>query len=194
MLDGATPRPLTPVFGQRLPRRTSATIARGGYSARARSHTGIPDSRLGIPAGKFLAQMYAAGARGAFDAVGANSYAITADGVFENLRALRRQMNRNGDGAGIWVTEIGWGTTATRAPFDPGPAWQRALIGQTIPLLAQKARSLRLRGVVYYAWRDLPVYAGGRDFWGLHTGLVNKDGSPKPVLSLFGDIVRKIVR
>ena len=32
--------------------------------------------------------------------------------------------------------------------------------------------ALGLRGIVYFGLRDSPVYAGGSDFWGLHTGLL----------------------
>ena len=38
---------------------------------------------------------------------------------------------------------------------------------------------------MYFAWRDAPPYAGGTDFWGLHTGLLAQDGSGKPALSAY---------
>ena len=42
-----------------------------------------------------------------------------------------------------------------------------------------------MRGIVYFNWRDATPYAGGKDFWGLHTGLLRIDGSPKPALAAY---------
>ena len=44
---------------------------------------------------------------------------------------------------------------------------------------------MKLRGAVYYAWRDQQVYAGGKNFWGLHTGLNRVNGTAKPALASF---------
>ena len=53
------------------------------------------------------------------------------------------------------------------------------------------ARSkLKLRGVVYYAWRDGAPYPPlFKDFWGLHTGLLSLTGSAKPALNAFKNTV-----
>ncbi|MDX6665184.1 MAG: hypothetical protein QOG68_1390, partial [Solirubrobacteraceae bacterium] len=40
-------------------------------------------------------------------------------------------------------------------------------------------------GVVYYSWRDVPVNPGGKDFWGLHTGMVTRANRVKPALDAF---------
>ena len=56
----------------------------------------------------------------------------------------------------------------------------------TLKIVAKmKLPTLRIRGIVYFAWRDAPPYAGGTDFWGLHTGLLAQDGSGKPALSAY---------
>ena len=34
----------------------------------------------------------------------------------------------------------------------------------------------------YFNWRDVSAAPGARDHWGLHTGLLRQDGSPKPAL------------
>ena len=39
---------------------------------------------------------------------------------------------------------------------------------------------------MYYSWRDGAPYPPlFKDFWGLHTGLLRKNGSPKPALAAF---------
>ena len=44
---------------------------------------------------------------------------------------------------------------------------------------AQRER-LGIRGLVYYNWKDSTPYAGGPDFFGLHTGLLDINGAEKP--------------
>lgn len=155
---------------------------------------GLPESRLGDSPRRFLARMYRAGAKGHFQALALNPYATTADGVLEILVAMRRQMNKAKDRAAMWVTEIGWATTGTSSTYDLGEKAHAAVVTQTVALLARNAKRLNLRGVVYYAWRDLPVYEGGRDFWGLHTGLLSQDGTPKPAYRALTSLLRRLAR
>ena len=37
--------------------------------------------------------------------------------------------------------------------------------------------------------QDAPPFAGGCDFWGLHTGVLRRDGSPKPALDALREAV-----
>ena len=66
---------------------------------------------------------------------------------------------------------------------------------EVLPALAAGRGRLGLRGVVYFSWQDAPgVYEGGRDFFGLHTGLNYADGSPKPAYEAFVAAVRELSR
>ena len=51
--------------------------------------------------------------------------------------------------------------------------------------LAARRESLGLRGVVYFNWRDLPIAPGGEDYFGLHSGLVDRQNRAKPALGAF---------
>jgi hypothetical protein len=62
------------------------------------------------------------------------------------------------------------------------PDTQARRLQAAIPALAAQRTRLRLRGFVYYAWRDAKPYPGGQDFWGLHTGLLTRRGNAKPAL------------
>jgi polysaccharide biosynthesis protein PslG len=148
---------------------------------------GLPDSRLSKPnLYKFITQMYKAGAKGSFDSLGINPYAPTAASMVGKLRKIRAIMKRYGDSASsIWVTELGWSDVGPKAPFRVGAAGQAQRIADTVAVLSQQQSSLNLRGFFYFSWRDGAVYAGFHDFWGLHTGLLRKDGSPKPALESF---------
>ena len=139
----------------------------------------LPDSALGVPYDEFLADVYAAGAADSIDFAAINPYARSAERVYRILKHSRQVIDRHGDDAGLWVTEIGWASDGPPSRLNVGEYEQAHLIGTVLPTLVQQARPLRLRGVIYYAWQDAPVYPGGRDFWGLHTGLLKRDGSTK---------------
>ena len=53
----------------------------------------------------------------------------------------------------------------------------------------------RLRGIVYFGWRDGAPYAPSfKDFWGLHTGLIDRRGRPKPALRAFAEALATLRR
>jgi len=49
---------------------------------------------------------------------------------------------------------------------------------------------LRLR---YFNWKDAPPYGDRADFWGLHTGLYEMNGAPKPARQAYLSTVRQLV-
>jgi hypothetical protein len=89
----------------------------------------------------------------------------------------------------IWVTELGWSDVGPKAPFRVGAAGQAQRIKDTVAALKANETTLNLRGFFYFSWADGAVYAGGHDFWGLHTGLLRKNGSPKPAYEAFKQAV-----
>jgi hypothetical protein len=96
-------------------------------------------------------------------------------------------MNRRRDRrARIWITEMGWGDVGPAHRFIVGPVGQATRIKSSFALVSRLRRKLRLRGLVYYSWRDArpypPLY---KDAWGLHTGLLDVNGNPKPAFGTF---------
>jgi hypothetical protein len=148
---------------------------------------GLPDSRLSKPnLYKYIQQMYSAGAKGSFDTLGINPYAPTASGLISKLKKIRGIMAKNGDStSSIWVTELGWSDVGPGSPFRAGKSGQAKRIKQAIAALKRSEASLKLRGFFYFAWKDGAVYRGGKDFWGLHTGLLRKNGSRKSAFAAF---------
>lgn len=152
---------------------------------------GLPESRLGMPFADFVEGLYEAGASDSFDALAIHPYARDVEGVIEAVRAARRLMDRNGDRhKAIWVTEVGWASDGPESPFTVGERGQAERIRRLVPRLAAERDALGIRGVVYFNWRDAPPFPGGEDFWGLHTGLLDIDGRPKPALRAFEAGVR----
>jgi hypothetical protein len=153
---------------------------------------GMPESRIGVSLKKFIPAMYKAHAKGSFDTLAINPYGKNANAVLKNLQTVRKLMNDNRDKRSkIWATEIGWSDAGPSSPQKVGSSGQAKNLSSVVDKLTKNRRKLKLRGLVYFSWRDAPPYAGGVDFWGLHTGLLNQDGSPKPALYALQGAVAK---
>lgn len=156
---------------------------------------GLPESKQGVPMLRFVRQMYAAGAKGTFDTLGIHPYARDVAGVLRGAERARQVAVRAGDrDVGVWITEVGWaaGPRAPGSAFTVTEAQQARLVGDLFRQGAARAEAMKLRGIVYYKWRDVPPFPGGRDFWGLHTGLVKRDNSVKPALSAYAAAAKEI--
>lgn len=153
---------------------------------------GLPQSAMrgAHPLTTYLKRMYRAGAARGFDTLAVNPYARSRGEFLKRLRSVRTVMNRNRDRrARIWITEIGWATDGPDKRFRVGAAGQARLIRQTFALARKYRKRYRIRGVVYYNWRDSRPNSGF-DYWGLHTGLLDVDGNGKPGLSAFSSAAR----
>jgi len=150
---------------------------------------GLPDSKLRgtIPLRRFVDQLYAAKAARYFDSLAINSYARDEKELGRLLKSIRRQMNSHRDRRGqIWITEIGWGDRGPKHRYIVGAKGQAKRIARSLALVARMRAKLRIRGVVYFCWKDSPPYAPSfKDMWGLHTGLLDIDGRPKPGFDVF---------
>jgi hypothetical protein len=155
---------------------------------------GIPQSRLGMPFGRFLNGMYDAGAQDAFNTLAIHPYAQNDAGVAAAVRSARKIMDSHGDTtAPIWVTEVGWASAGPSSQFTVGARRQAALIRSTLTTLVNIRDQEHLRGVVYFGWRDGAPYAPlFKDFWGLHTGLLTVHNTAKPALKAFTDTLKQL--
>lgn len=177
----------------RLLRATSRAIKQADRGAEIVS-AGLAQSRLGVPFGRFVSGMYAAGAAGTFDTFALHAYARSESGVLSAIDAARGRIAANGDRARIWVTEIGWASGGPRSPFTVGERRQARLIGRMIGAIGRSRGRLGVRGVVYFNWRDSRPFAGGHEFFGLHTGLLRRNGTAKPALSAYARAARLLRR
>jgi len=153
---------------------------------------GLPDSSLGVPLRDYVAAMYAAGGADAFDVLAVNLFGRDARGVIQGIRTVRDVATTNDDDPAVWVTELGWATGGPPSDFLVSETRQAELLEQTLLALARRREQLRIRGVVYFNWRDSTPYAGGRDFFGLHTGLLRRDGQAKPALSAYKKVAKAL--
>lgn len=152
---------------------------------------GLGESRQGIPFREFVTGMFEAGAGESLDAFGLHAFARDAPGSVAAAESVRALLDELGSSASIWITEIGWASGGPPSPFTVGPRGQAARIRESLSALFRLREELRLDGVVYFNWRDAPVYEGGQDFFGLHTGLLDSQGNPKPALKTYQDVTKK---
>jgi polysaccharide biosynthesis protein PslG len=175
------------------------SVSRAIKSVDRRAHilsAGIPPSKLksAVPIERYLAAMYRAGAARHFDSLAINSYAKDRGQLRSLLRMVRRLMNRHGDRRGkIWITELGWGDVGPKHRLIVGAEGQARRIRQAFALIRKVRRPLKLSGVVYYRWRDVPAYPPQyKDQWGLHTGLLDINGGAKPAFEAFKDAISRL--
>jgi hypothetical protein len=141
---------------------------------------GLPDSHLGLPAPEFLADVYKAGGKDAFDVAAIHPYSSDPAGVLAKTRAIRRVIDQNEDDARIWITEVGWGTDGAPGPLHVTRETQARYLIETFQRLEAERNSLKLRGVVWFQWRDPDPVPGRRPIWPYFAGLVESSGQPKP--------------
>jgi hypothetical protein len=146
---------------------------------------GLSESRQGIPFRDFVEGMFDAGAGDALDVFALHAFARDTPGAVGAAQSTRDLLGELGSSAPIWITEVGWASGGPASPFTVGDEGQAERIRETLTAFWRRRKELGLRGVIYYNWRDAPRYEGGQDFFGLHTGLLDIDGDPKPALAAY---------
>jgi hypothetical protein len=91
-----------------------------------------------------------------------------------------------GDGAKpLWIDEFGWATSGPGWVARP-PAVQAKYLGQILAAVMHYRTAYRLERIMYFSWRDTPpdprweLSQHTSDWWGIHTGLIDVFGTPKP--------------
>jgi hypothetical protein len=140
-----------------------------------------PRIRHGINLDRYLPALYRAKTKSAFDAVAVHPYATTPEQALQAVRDTRKIMSRFKDSkTKLWVTEIGWASGGNPTPLTVSPQRQASYLRKSFGLLASNRKRLRIAGVVWYSWRDVP---GG--IWFDNTGLFTQNLDPKPAWRTF---------
>jgi hypothetical protein len=151
---------------------------------------GLPDSRISgaMRLQPFLKGLYAGGGTSAFDTVAINSYAVSPKYLGKLMNTTRKYVNRVGGRSDkLWISEVGWCDKGYKPGhrFCVGTKRQTQYTGQALSLIKKKRSAWKLRGFVWFSWRDGKPYVKGKDFWGNHTGLLTIPGKKKPAFNAF---------
>lgn len=126
----------------------------------------------------------------AADAIAIHPYTGTVAEVKRQIKLTRRVLDKaKRRRTPIWITEIGWGEGSGSAnPLIVPAAKQRRNLRGTFRMTLKERRRARIAKVIWYQWRDGPDAVCG---WCNTSGLLNEDGTAKPLLGEFAAIARR---
>ena len=139
-----------------------------------------------ILADDFLSRLYGIeGAREDFDAVAAHPYAANLTNIKEQVELMHDEIDRAGDDASLWVTEIGASSADDGNPLQLGEQGQAELLRGAVDFFLSKRAEWDIASVIWYSWRDTPEDAGVCD-WCANSGLFPLESlTPKPAWGAF---------
>lgn len=116
------------------------------------------------------------------DYVGVHPYGPDLESVRKQVERTRRVADRGGaDEAGIWVTEIGWGSDPEQgSDLAQTPDRQAELLTDTYEMLLDNRGRWGIEGALWYTWRDPFSEGEGLCGWCRSAGLVDDDLDAKP--------------
>jgi GH35 family endo-1,4-beta-xylanase len=148
---------------------------------------GLPQSKLATAPDTFIQQVLKQGGANVIDAVGVHPSGSSSGKLVAAVQKFRKAIDKKSVGGrklDLWVTEFGWAVGGPKMPGKRVTAKQQSeLIKDSYRGLAKRSKALKVKGAIYFQWRDSPLYPGVTDFWGLHTGLVDLNGKDRPALS-----------
>jgi hypothetical protein len=142
--------------------------------------------KRGMPAATFLSRFYGVpGIKSYFDGVALHPYAVDAETLEELVEEFHEVTVENHDRPSFYITEMGWGSQNNfkHDAFEQGPRGQVRQLRDSYRYLLENQRRLNLKGVYWYAWKDIRESCDFCDSVGLfHAG---KRFKPKPAWRAF---------
>jgi hypothetical protein len=137
-----------------------------------------------MAAPEFLRELYALdGVPEAFDAVAAHPYAAHQGKIELQVRLLHDEIERAGDDAGIWITEVGASSDEGDNPLELGPEGQAEHLRTAFEFFLDQREEFDIEGVTWYAWRDTSL---PQCDWCAGSGLFEEEAlEPKPAWDVF---------
>ena len=143
-----------------------------------------------LTAADFLDQLYSMpGLRDSFDGVAAHPYAGKVERVEGQVEAIESAVERAGDDAELFITEIGWSSGDGGSPLERGPSGQAESLADAYELFLNRREEWNLVNVTWYSWRD---YTGAEICeWCAESGLFEEaELTPKPAWEAFAALPR----
>jgi hypothetical protein len=136
----------------------------------------------------FLDRLYEIeGAAETFDGIGAHPYAAKLSRAESQVELMRDSVERAGDDAGMWITEIGWASGGEENPLNRGPEGQAQQLTDAYEFFLERREDWNIETVTWYSWRDYE--AEGLCVWCPDSGLFEEDElDPKPAWEAFTEL------
>jgi hypothetical protein len=146
---------------------------------------GLPPA---ISAPDYLRRLYAAGGGSHFDGVAPHPYAARVNEVASQVRLLHDEIERAGDNASMWITEIGWASGGEPHSLNRGAVGQADRLRKAFEYFLERRRAYRIRTVDWYSWRDPAPSGPPACDWCRHSGLLDEAGNAKPAFAAFSEV------
>jgi polysaccharide biosynthesis protein PslG len=146
----------------------------------------------GIFLPRFLDRLYdVQGVEEDFDAVALHPYSPGIEGMKAQIELARHEMKRAGDaGTDLWITELGWASDGPKEiQAVKSERGQARMLTRAFEVLGRNRGRWNVIGVNWFSLRDTPKKKSpcpGCPF----TGLVERDGDPKPAWRAFAKFTR----
>ena len=133
-------------------RDASAEIVLGGMAR-------LQGVKAAIPAADFLSKLYKVhGAKKNFDAVGVHPYGSRVKAIVEQVDAIRNTLVKRHDRkAGLYVSEIGWGSKKGGHALNVGAKGQANRLKESFKYFTKNRRKLHIQAVDWFSWMDSPT-------------------------------------
>jgi hypothetical protein len=149
----------------------------------------------GMPAATFLKALYRVrGIKADFDGVSLHPYAVDTETLEELVEGVHEAIAENHDNAGLYITEMGWGSQNdfNQVAFEQGVQGQVKELRGAYGYLLENQRRLNLQQVYWFSWKDIPGACNFCDSVGLFRA--GPRFKPKPAWHAFVALSRATAR
>jgi hypothetical protein len=144
-------------------------------------------------ADKFLGRLYGVkGFKRSFDSAALHPYATNMRKFVTAIKRMRRTMKRHHDKrAGLWLTEVGWGSSHNGQRLNKGKRGQKRLLKRSFRVSVHKRHKWHIQGVQWFDWRDPGAgYPTGCSFCS-SAGLLKHNYAKKPAYRAFRHLAKR---
>ena len=172
--------------------RVSRALKQASPSVRVVAAGLVWPSRGMFPERYVATMLSVPGVRRAVDVFAFHPYAKLVINVMQLVGSARGTLNANGAAAKpMWITETGWATGTYDGSFFVSEAAQARNVDELYRKLLSVRRSYKLVGATWFSYKDragaTPRNAPYAKYWGFYSGLLRRDGRPKPSWRVFSD-------
>ena len=127
----------------------SAQVVLGGMAQ-------LAGSNKATKASKYLTKLYKVRRiKNLFEGVAIHPYGASVDKVAAQVELFREVMKEGGDRrAGLWVTELGWGSDKGGNPLNRGSKGQADRLKEAFKYFRKQRRKYRIETVNWFSWMD----------------------------------------
>jgi hypothetical protein len=138
-------------------------------------------------ADKFLGQLYhVKGFKRSFESAALHPYAPNISKFVLAIKRMRTTMKRHHDKrAGLWLTEVGWGSKANGQRLNLGKRGQKRMLKRSFSVSVHKRQKWHLQGVQWFDWRDPAANHPSNCSFCSSAGLLKHSYEKKPAYGTF---------